>query len=103
MRGDEESTRTYQRTIRQWMAGALRRRMPGGPAGREVLDRFDAVVAEVVDGLRRDVGEDGAPCCSRTARCSGCGRPSGATDLATVETRMGRPHTLHNTGMIVLD
>ena len=103
MRGDEDSIRTYQRTIRLWMAGRLDERMPNGPAGSEVVARFDAVVSEVVDGLRRDVGDDGAAVLFAHGAMLRVWATVRGTDLATVDDTMGRTHTLHNTGMIVLD
>ncbi|MGV8966172.1 MAG: histidine phosphatase family protein [Cellulomonas sp.] len=48
MRGDVASVERYLATVFAWPAGELGRRMPGGEDGREVLTRFDAVVAEAV-------------------------------------------------------
>lgn len=55
MRTDENSVATYMFTIGAWMQGDLLQRMPGGENGAEVLERFDAVVAEAGD----KVGENG--------------------------------------------
>ena len=103
MLGDEDSIRTYQRTIRLWMAGRLDERMPNGPAGTEVVSRFDAVVSEVVDSLRRDVGDDGTAVLFAHGAMLRVWATVRGTDLATVDDTVGRRHTLHNTGMIVLD
>jgi len=103
MLGDEVSIRIYQRTIRQWMSGELDARMPNGPSGAEVLARFDAVVAEVVENLQRDVGDDGAAVLFAHGAMLRVWAAVRGTDLATIEGAVGRGHTLHNTGMIVLD
>lgn len=46
MRGDLDSIRAYLSVAASWFHGDLDARMPGGETGAEVLDRFDAVVAE---------------------------------------------------------
>lgn len=46
MRGDLDSIRAYLSAVASWFHGDLDARMPGGETGAEVLDRFDAVVAE---------------------------------------------------------
>jgi len=102
MLGDEESTRTYQQIIRHWMTGALHVKMPGGPDGHQVLERFDSVVAEVVDSLRRDAGDDGCAALFAHGAVLRLWATVRAADLVTVEGALGRRHTLHNTGMIVL-
>ena len=103
MLGDDESTRTYQLTIRQWISGALQTSMPGGPSGAEVLDRFDAVVAEVLDALRRDHGEDGCAVLFAHGAMLRLWASVRASDPPAADDAQGRPRTLHNTGMIVLD
>ncbi len=103
MLGDDESIRTYQLTIRAWMTGALATTMPGGSDGAQVLDRFDAVVAEVVATLRRDVGEDGCAVLVAHGAVLRLWATVRASDLSTVEDALGARHSLHNTGMIVLD
>lgn len=103
MLSDDTSIRTYQHTIREWMTGRLERRMPNGPDGTSVLQRFDAVVAEVVDTLRRDVGEDGTAVLFAHGAVLRLWATVRGSDLATLEDAFGRSHTLHNTGMIVLD
>jgi len=103
MLGDVDSTRLYQWTIRRWMSGEFEVRMPGGPDGAQVLDRFDAVVADVVDALRRQVGEDGCAVLVAHGAILRLWATVRASDLATVEDALGRLHSLHNTGLIVLD
>ncbi len=103
MLGDDESTRTYQRTIRHWISGALQTTMPSGPSGAEVLDRFDTVVHEVVDALRRDVGNDGCAVLFAHGAMLRLWASVRASDPPAADDAQGRPRTLHNTGMIVLD
>jgi probable phosphoglycerate mutase len=103
MLGDDESTRTYQLTIRHWISGALHATMPGGPSGAEVLSRFDAVVAEVVGALRRDAGEDGCAVLFAHGAMLRLWASVRASDAPTAHHALGRPGTLHNTAMIVLD
>lgn len=103
MLGDIESTRTYQRTIRHWMAGRLQERMPNGPDGSAELARFDAVVAEVVACLGRDAGDDGAAVLFAHGAMLRFWATARGSDLGTIEGVFGAGHTLHNTGMIVLD
>jgi broad specificity phosphatase PhoE len=103
MLGDDDSTRTYQLTIRHWIGGALQTTMPGGPSGAEVLNRFDSVVAEVVDTLRRDAGEDGCAVLFAHGAMLRLWASVRASDAPTAQHALGRPGTLHNTAMIVLD
>lgn len=103
MLGDDASIRTYQGVIRQWIHGELDVRMPGGQLGSEVLDRFDAVVEEVVQCLRRDVGENGCAVLFAHGAMLRLWASVRATDLAAAEDSLGREHALHNTGMIVLE
>lgn len=46
MLGDEKSVMAYLNTMKSWLTGDLKVRMPGADTGYEVLERFDAVVAE---------------------------------------------------------
>jgi len=103
MLGDDDSTRTYQLTIRHWISGALQVTMPGGPSGTEVLNRFDSVVAEVVESLRRDAGEDGCAVLFAHGAMLRLWASVRAADAPTAQHALGRPGTLHNTAMIVLD
>lgn len=48
MRSDKGSVQSYLGAIGQWFAGDLEYRLPGGETGREVLERFDSVVDEVL-------------------------------------------------------
>src|SRR6185436_8358858 len=97
MLGDDDSTRTYQLTIRHWISGELQATMPGGPSGAEVLNRFDAVVAEVVDTLRRDVGEDGCAVLFAHGAMLRLWASVRASDAPAADDAQGRPRTLHNT------
>ncbi len=103
MRGDETSIETYQRVVREWMSGAVDVVMPGGPQGRDVLDRFDAVVEEATRMLRRDVGENGCAVLVSHGAMLRLWATVRAWDLAAVEDVLGRRHALHNTGMIVVE
>jgi probable phosphoglycerate mutase len=103
MRGDEPAIATYQRVLREWMSGAVHVAMPGGPLGSDVLDRFDAVVEEVTGLLRRDVGENGCAVLVSHGAMLRLWATVRAWDLASVEDALGRRHTLHNTGMIVVE
>lgn len=46
MLGDKASIERYLLTVKAWLSGDLSARMPGADTGFEVLERFDAVVAE---------------------------------------------------------
>lgn len=46
MQGDKASIERYLLTMKAWLSGDLSERMPGADTGFEVLERFDAVVAE---------------------------------------------------------
>lgn len=48
MRRDEGSVHRYLSTMVAWASGDLDAAMPGGESGRATLDRFDAVVAELL-------------------------------------------------------
>jgi len=103
MLGDDRSIRTYQQTIRRWMSGELTVTMPGGPSGADVLDRFDAVVAEVVDQLSDTAGADGAAVLVAHGAVLRLWATVRASDLASVEGVLGHAHSLQNTGMIVVE
>ncbi|MET0865469.1 MAG: histidine phosphatase family protein [Nakamurella sp.] len=103
MAGDDRSVRTYQQTVRRWMTGELDLTMPGGPSGAEVLARFDAVVAEAVDQLRRSVGADGTAVLVAHGTVLRLWATVRASDLASIEGALGHPHSLQNTGMIIVD
>lgn len=103
MLGDDRSVRTYQQTIRRWMSGELDLPMPGGPTGAEILERFDAVVSEVAAALRAEVGPDGSAVLVAHGAILRLWATVRASDLASMEGALGREHSLHNTGMIVVD
>lgn len=46
MKGDLPSIEAYLGALKSWLTGDLSARMPGADSGFEVLERFDAVVAE---------------------------------------------------------
>ena len=48
MRSDAGSVETYMGTVFSWTRGHLEARIPGGESGTEFLERFDAVIAEIV-------------------------------------------------------
>ena len=78
--------------------------MPGGPSGTEVLNRFDAVVAEVVDALRRDAARTAAAALFAHGAMLRLWASVRASDRADrPATRWAARGTLHNTAMIVLD
>lgn len=45
---DDDAYAAYIGTLVAWSGGDLRRRMPGGPDGREFFDRYDAAVSAMV-------------------------------------------------------
>lgn len=51
MAGDPDSVRRYIGTLYQWLEGDLDARIPGGPSGRETLDRYDAAIDQIVAGV----------------------------------------------------
>lgn len=55
MLGDEDSVAAYHRRVDAWSHGQLELRMPGAESGQEVIDRYDAAIADV----RQVVGADG--------------------------------------------
>lgn len=94
MRGDLESVTRYLTTVFAWPAGDLEQRMPGGENGFEVLERFDAVVAEV------------AAAGYRTALMVSHGaaiRVWTAARADNIEVSFAATHTLSNTGIVVLE
>jgi probable phosphoglycerate mutase len=101
MLGDDESTRTYQLTIRQWISGRLDLHMPGGPDGADVLGRFDAVVDEVVQRLGGDT--DACAVLFAHGAMLRLWASVRAADLARITDPTAPTRYLHNTGMIVLD
>jgi probable phosphoglycerate mutase len=103
MLGDDVSIRIYQSTIREWMAGHLQSAMPGGPDGNQVLSRFDGVVSEVVESLRAESGDDGCAALVAHGAILRVWATVRASDLTTVDNTFGPKHSLHNTGMIVVD
>lgn len=96
MLGDAESVHRYVGTLLAWLEHDLDRRMPGGPSGREVLERFDAAIAEIGD----TVGADGAV----VAVSHGAAiRVWATTRAANLASTLGESNHLGNTGAVVLD
>lgn len=48
MAGDHESVHRYIGILYEWFAGDLDRRIPGGPSGREMLERYDAAIDQII-------------------------------------------------------
>ncbi len=96
MRADAGAVRLYIATLKAWLEDDLRRRMPGGPSGWEVLERFDEAVVD----MARIAGGDG----SVVAVSHGAAIRVWATIRARNLTRtLGEASHLGNTGAVVLD
>lgn len=96
MRGDPDAVHRYIGTLLAWLEGDLARRMPGGPSGVEVLERFDAAVARMVDA----VGGDGTV----VAVSHGAAiRVWATTRAANLAGTLGEKNHLNNTGAVVLE
>ncbi len=95
MLGDETSVHGYLGLIGRWMAGSLDDRSPGagGESGREVLLRFDAVVAEIVAS-----GVAGAAVVAHGA----VNRFWASLRAVNLDNEFGAWHPLRNTGIVVL-
>lgn len=96
MAGDPDSVHRYISTLLAWLESDLQRRMPGGPSGAEILDRFDAAVAEMA-GVAGDEG-------SVVAVSHGAAIRIWATSRAANLARsLGEGNHLNNTGAVVLE
>lgn len=95
MAGDAESVHRYIGTLLAWFDGDLALRMPGGPSGTEVLERFDAAVDEMV----RAVGGDGAVVAVSHGAAIRVWATIRASNLARTLTRANH---LENTGAVVV-
>lgn len=94
MRTDDDAVARYLGTLVAWADGDLDSPLPGGETGRATLDRFDAVVAEVVD-----TGADQVAVVSHGAMIRlWAGTRSINLDPAVATTRW-----LDNTGVITLE
>jgi probable phosphoglycerate mutase len=96
MRGEPEAVSHYVGTLLAWLEGDLGRRMPGGQSGLEVLDRFDAVVAE----MARAIPADGAAVAISHGAMIRVWATVRATNLAR---QLGEHNHLNNTGAVVLE
>ncbi len=96
MHGDDDSVRSYLELIGGWLAGDLHRRSPGpnGESGVEVMERFDAVIAEIAaaGGTAAAVVAHGA-----------VNRTWASLRADNLDDVFGARHRLRNTGIVVLD
>lgn len=96
MLGDRDAVHRYIGTLLAWLEGDLARRIPGGPSGAEVLERFDAAV----QGMADLVGGDG----SVVAVSHGAAiRVWATTRAANLAGALGESNHLNNTGAVVLE
>lgn len=94
MSGAPDDIHRYLTLVGHWMSGGLDERMPGpGTSGREVLDRFDDVVAEA-----ERAGDDVALFSHGAVL-----RFWAASRAGNVTPSVGALRPLHNTGIIVLE
>lgn len=95
MLGDDTSVHGYLRLIGSWMAGNLDDRSPGmgGESGRQVLQRFDSVVQEIVA-----TGVSGAAVVAHGA----VNRLWASLRAKNLDDQFGATHALRNTGIVVL-
>lgn len=96
MRGDPEAVHRYIGTLLAWLAGDLGRRMPGGQDGHEVLERFDAAVAEIASAV---TGDGGAVAVSHGAAI----RVWATLRAENLARTLGESSHLGNTGAVMLD
>ncbi len=97
MRGDDEAVRAYLTTMAAWMNGRLEVRMPGGPDGRAVLGRFDAVVEEIERQTNAVAGPDGG---AAIVAHGAILRFWASVRAANVRDTFGMRRPLHNTGVV---
>ena len=96
MAGDPDSVHRYIGTLLAWLEGDLQRRMPSGPSGAEVLDRFDEAVAEMAGAA----GDEGSVVAVSHGAAIRIWATSRAANLART---LGEGNHLNNTGAVVLD
>ena len=96
MLNDEDSVRGYLGLVGSWLAGDLHRRSPGvtGESGAEVMDRFDAVIA--------DIAATGVSAAAVVAH-GAVNRTWASLRAANLDNEFGARHPLRNTGIVVLD
>ena len=95
MRGDRPAIQAYLDVVGAWLSGNLEVRTPGaGESGREVLERYDAVVEEVVAS-----GAQGAALVSHGAVI----RFWATVRSINLPPSFGAENVLHNTGIVEVD
>ena len=96
MLGDEDSVHGYLELIGGWLAADLHRRSPGaaGESGVEVMERFDAVIAEIAAS-----GVGAAAVVAHGA----VNRTWASLRADNLDDGFGARHPLRNTGIVVLD
>ncbi|WP_282946022.1 histidine phosphatase family protein [Cellulomonas endometrii] len=94
MRTDRGSVEQYLGTMVAWATGDLDARMPGGESGRSTLERFDAVVAEILSSGART-----AAAVSHGAMI----RFWAITRAANLDPRTAGDRWLDNTGVVTLE
>lgn len=96
MLGDDGSVQGYLGLIGGWLAGGLERRSPGagGESGIEVMQRFDAVIAEIAA-----TGVAAAAVVAHGA----VNRTWASLRAGNLDDGFGARHPLRNTGIVVLD
>lgn len=91
---DEASVHQYVHTLFTWAGGDLDVRMPGAQTGREVIDRFDAVVTEA-----ESLGVENVALVSHGAIIRAwCG-----VRTANVDHEFIREHYVVNTGIVIVE
>ena len=100
MRGDDEAVRGYLTTLAAWMNGRLEVRMPGGPDGRAVLGRFDAVVDEIEQQAHAVAGPNGG---AAVVAHGAILRFWASVRAGNVRNTYGMRRPLHNTGVVTLE
>jgi broad specificity phosphatase PhoE len=91
---DEASVHQYVHTLLAWCGGDLDLRMPGADSGREVIARFDEVVAEV-----EALGVDTVVLVSHGAMI----RAWCATRTSNIDLEFVTHHYVVNTGIVIID
>jgi probable phosphoglycerate mutase len=103
MAGDADSVHRYIGTLISWLDGDLRSRIPGGPNGFDFLERYDAAVATIADGIIGAAGPNGvAVAVSHGAAIRAWAAIRAANPLATAGPGLGHRH-LDNTGAVMLE
>ncbi|WP_255596276.1 histidine phosphatase family protein [Cellulomonas sp. C5510] len=94
MRTDADAVERYLGTMLAWAGGDLDARMPGGETGRDTLERFDAVVEEM---LATGAGTVAAVSHGAVIRLWSI------TRAANLHTRSAVVQVLDNTGVVTLE